>query len=107
MRLIAILVMAVSMPAAAQYMGQYHSDPAKNTAPTSRYGNYELRDSSGNYRGQLNSNRYDRNSVSNPHGRYGSKYSPDSVNNRYSPSGSRYGADSPNNPHGSGLGVYR
>lgn len=111
MRLIAIVfaVFFLALPALAQsYIGQYNrANPSANTAPTSQYGNYELRDSSGNYRGQLNSNRNDPNSVSNPHGQYGSKYSPDSVNNPYSPSGSKYGAESPNNKYGTGLGVYQ
>jgi hypothetical protein len=37
----------------------------------------------GRYLGNLNSNQYDPNSVSNPYGRYGSQYSPDSINNPY------------------------
>lgn len=37
----------------------------------------------GKYLGNLNSNRYDQNSVSNPYGRYGSRYSSDSINNPY------------------------
>jgi len=41
----------------------------------------------GTYLGNLNSNRYDPNSISNPYGRYGSKFSPDSVNNKFG----RYG----------------
>lgn len=107
MRLIAIAVLVASTQAAAQsYIGQYHrTNPSANTAPTNSYGNYELRDDSGAYRGQLNSNRYDPNSVSNPYGKYGSEYSPDSVNNPYG-AGSRYG-DSPNNPYDDGWGVYR
>jgi len=37
----------------------------------------------GEYLGNLNSNPYDPNSVSNPYGKYGSPYSEDSVNNPY------------------------
>ena len=37
----------------------------------------------GKYRGRLNSNPYDSDSVSNPYGAYGSPYSPDSVQNPY------------------------
>ena len=37
----------------------------------------------GKYKGNLNDNPYDPNSVSNPYGRYGSQYSPDSINNPY------------------------
>jgi hypothetical protein len=40
-------------------------------------------DRDGNYRGNLNGNRYDPNSVSNPYGRYGSEYSSESINNPY------------------------
>lgn len=53
----------------------------------------------GKYLGNLNSNRYDPNSVSNPYGRYGSRYSTDSINNPYGQYGSRYSTDSPNNPY--------
>jgi hypothetical protein len=41
-------------------------------------------DQNGNYRGNLNGNPYDPNSVSNPYGRYGSPYSHESINNPYS-----------------------
>ena len=53
----------------------------------------------GKYLGTLSTNKYDPDSTSNPHGRYGSKYSPDSINNPYSNYGSRYSNDSPNNPY--------
>ncbi len=53
----------------------------------------------GKYLGNLNSNRYDPNSVSNPYGRYGSKYSSDSINNPYGQYGSKYSNDSPRNPY--------
>jgi hypothetical protein len=53
----------------------------------------------GKYLGNLNSNKYDPDSTSNPYGQYGSRYSPDSVNNPYGQYGSRYSADSPNNPY--------
>ncbi|MDP3497936.1 MAG: hypothetical protein Q8R84_09810 [Candidatus Nitrotoga sp.] len=55
----------------------------------------------GKYLGNLNSNQYDANSVSNPYGQYGSKYSPDSINNPYGQYGSKYSPDSPSNPYGS------
>jgi hypothetical protein len=51
----------------------------------------------GKYLGNLSSNRFDPNSVSNPYGHYGSKYSPDSINNPYGQYGSKYSNDSPNN----------
>lgn len=55
--------------------------------------------STGKYLGNLNSNQYDTNSVSNPYGRYGSKYSADSINNPYGKYGSKYSSQSPNNPY--------
>lgn len=54
---------------------------------------------SGKYLGNLNSNQYDPNSVSNPYGRYGSSYSSDSINNPYGKYGSTYSSHSPNNPY--------
>jgi hypothetical protein len=53
----------------------------------------------GKYLGNLSTNQYDPNSVSNPYGRYGSEYSADSINNPYGQYGSRYSNDSPNNPY--------
>lgn len=49
--------------------------------------------------GNLNSNPYDPNSVSNPYGTYGSPYSPNSVNNPYGVYGSPYSPYSANNPY--------
>lgn len=53
-----------------------------------RYGNSSnsphVYGSDGRYMGDLNDNKYDANSVSNPYGRYGSQYSNDSINNPYS-----------------------
>lgn len=52
-----------------------------------QYGNdtnsYRLYSPSGKFRGNLNDNRYDSNSISNPYGRYGSRYSNESINNPY------------------------
>jgi len=53
----------------------------------------------GEYLGNLNSNPYDPNSVSNPYGQYGSPYSEKSINNPYGKYGSPYSADSVNNPY--------
>lgn len=47
------------------------------------YNSPRIYDQDGNYRGNLNGNQYDPNSISNPYGRYGSKYSSDSINNPY------------------------
>lgn len=56
----------------------------------------------GQYLGNLNSNQYDPNSVSNPYGRYGSQFSPDSINNPYGQYGSRFSPNSVNNPYAIG-----
>lgn len=53
----------------------------------------------GQYLGNLNSNKYDPNSVSNPYGRYGSPYSPLSINNKYGTYGSPYSPYSATNPY--------
>lgn len=53
----------------------------------------------GKYLGNLSSNQYDPDSVSNPHGNFGSKYSPDSINNPHSEWGSPHSDSSPNNPY--------
>jgi hypothetical protein len=56
----------------------------------------------GKYLGELNANRYDPNSVSNPYGRYGNPYSPDSINNPYGRYGNPYSQESVNNPYVTG-----
>jgi hypothetical protein len=61
----------------------------------------------GQYRGNMNANPYDPNSVANPYGRYGSPFSPDSINNPYGQYGSPYLPESPNNPYGNGMRFYR
>jgi hypothetical protein len=53
----------------------------------------------GRYLGNVNSNPYDPNSISNPYGQYGSPYSPDSINNPYGQYGSPYSPNSVNNPY--------
>jgi hypothetical protein len=56
----------------------------------------------GTYLGNLNSNQYDPNSVSNPYGQYGSRYSPNSINNPYGQYGSPYSPNSARNPYAVG-----
>lgn len=53
----------------------------------------------GQYLGNLNKNKYDPNSVSNPYGQYGSPYSSTSINNPYSQYGSPFSQDSISNPY--------
>lgn len=50
----------------------------------------------GTYLGRLNNNPMDRESVSNPVGRYGSPFSRYSINNQFSPYGSQFSRQSPN-----------
>lgn len=66
------------------------------TAPVSAQ---SLVSPNGQYLGNLNSNRFDPNSVNNPYGQYGSRFSPNSINNPYGQYGSRYSNQSPNNPY--------
>lgn len=50
----------------------------------------KLYSSDGTYLGNVNSNKYDVNSISNPYGQYGNKYSSKSINNPYSEYGNPY-----------------
>jgi len=56
----------------------------------------------GKYLGNLNSNRFDPNSVSNPFGRYGSQFSPDSINNQFGKYGNPFSPYSVQNPYSTG-----
>lgn len=53
----------------------------------------------GQYLGNLNSNRFDPNSIANPYGQYGNPYSPNSINNPYGQYGSPYSPNSVHNPY--------
>lgn len=114
---VVLLFCSPSLVHAGDYLGQLSVNPyAPNstsgpTADNSRItqslndeystGGPKLYDSKGHFRGNLNGNQFDPDSVSNPYGRYGSTYSPDSINNPYG-AGSEYTTDSPNNAYGSG-----
>lgn len=105
---------------AGDYLGQLSTNPyATNSTSGVGANNYrvnqsmqnkytsggpKLYNSDGEFRGNLNGNQYDSDSVSNPYGRYGSEYSSDSINNPYG-AGSKYKSDSPNNPYGSGWAI--
>lgn len=69
--------LAASGGAQAQYGNPYGNDS----------NSVRLYSSDGDYMGNLNDNRYDSNSVSNPYGRYGSRYSSESINNPYAREG--------------------
>jgi hypothetical protein len=53
----------------------------------------------GQFLGNLNANRYDRDSIANLYGPYGSRYSPLSIFNPYGRYGGRYSDLSPFNPY--------
>ena len=107
---------AIGTSASAQtYLGNLSANPYLPKAPPQPPNTFnnpdgssadspKLYDSQGNFRGNVNANKYDPDSVANPYGRYGSKYSNDSINNPYG-AGSRYNQDSPNNPYGNGLTI--
>lgn len=106
----ALAIAVLAIPAfAQQYQGQVTVNPYAPNAisPYTRpsHNGPHLYSSQGEYRGRLNNNQYDPESVSNPYGRYGSKYSPDSISNKYG-AGNPYSSESPNNPYGSGLRAY-
>src|SRR5258708_1085177 len=84
--------MAGSMAGAGQlvqYLGNLppaSQPPAIQTNPY-QHSSPQLYDSQGQYRGNLDNNPYLPDSITNPHGRYGSPYSP-------------YRQDNPNSPYG-------
>lgn len=115
--LAAILAISCGGAFAQSYLGNLSANPYLPPAPPQPPGTFnnpygtsadspQLYDSQGQFRGNLNSNRYDPDSVANPYGRYGSPYSPDSIKNPYG-AGNPYAPDSPTNPYGSGMRVYR
>jgi hypothetical protein len=61
----------------------------------------------GTYLGNLNTNQFDPNSVSNPFGRYGNPYSPDSINNPYGKYGNPFSPNSVRNPFATGGSGHR
>jgi|TARA_Y100000034_G_C6552033_1_gene238530 hypothetical protein len=66
---------------------------------TAVYASPRIYGNDGEYLGNLNSNKYDPNSVSNPYGKHGSKYAPNSINNPYGKYGSEYSPSGVNNPY--------
>lgn len=83
--MVGIAAAALLMAGAAQ--AQYLGGQRPVTLGGNPYGtdsnSPKIYDSDGQFRGNLNSNPYDPNSIANPYGRYGSRYSPDSLNNPY------------------------
>ena len=89
--LVAGLGALAPVTAHAQYVNPYGSygrtyapPPAvMNTSPFANGSNsYQIYNSQGQYRGNLNTNQFDPNSVANPFGPYGSPFSPTSPNTR-------------------------
>lgn len=58
-----------------------------------------LQAQNGQLLGKITTNRFDKESILNKYGPFGSKYSPTSIFNKYSDYGSRYGNNSVNNPY--------
>jgi len=85
--IISLAVIAAATPALAQTDFRNDFNSPKIYAPD------------GQYLGNLNSNRFDPNSVSNQFGRYGNQFSPDSVNNQFSPYGNPF-SNQYSNPYG-------
>lgn len=103
--LLAAVLVALPTAALAQYQGQYSANPYTSNRVNTYKSGGSLYSNDGQFRGNLNSNQYDPDSVSNPYGKYGSQYSSDSVNNPYGTYGSPYSSQSPNNPYGNGMRV--
>lgn len=113
---VAALALCSTSAMAQSYLGNLSANPTLPPAVPQLPGTFDnpfgnstnspqLYDSQGQFRGNLNSNQFDPNSVANPFGRYGSQFSPDSINNPYG-AGSRFAPDSPNNPYGTGMQIY-
>jgi hypothetical protein len=113
---LAVVAITLATNATAQtYLGNLSANPYLPKAPpqpantfNNPYGNSsnspQLFNSQGQFRGNLNSNQFDPNSVANPFGQYGSRFSPDSINNTFG-AGNPFNQDSPNNPFGNGLTI--
>ncbi|MEF2547979.1 hypothetical protein VQ045_12485 [Aurantimonas sp. E1-2-R+4] len=110
------IALAIATPSLAQTYGTYGANPYRPDPYTGSGGGQfgsssnspGLYSNDGQFRGNLNSNQFDPNSVANPFGRYGSQFSPDSINNQFG-AGSQFHPDSPTNQFGNGLkvcGVY-
>ncbi len=82
-----------SVLAAILICGAVYSGTAAADAPALYDGK------TGKYLGRLSDNPYEKDSVSNPYGRYGNPFSPDSINNAYGKYGSPYSNSSANNPY--------
>ena len=73
----------------------YEKQATRNQSSSASY--LEAQDEQ--FLGKIVSNRYDKDSILNTYGPYGSRYSTTSIFNKYSDYGSRYGKYSVNNPY--------
>jgi len=79
-----------------QMLSELHKEQSNET---SSYGDTYLISQDKQFLGNINKNKYDRDSILNKYGPYGSKYSQTSIFNPYSQYGSKYGSYSINNPY--------
>jgi hypothetical protein len=79
-----------------QILAQLYSEQAKKSKSVG--GSY-LQAQDSQFLGKITQDAFDRDSLLNQYGPYGSQYSPTSVFNPYSPYGSQYGPFSLNNPY--------
>jgi hypothetical protein len=91
---ITLLAIAFVFAATTAATAQQQLNPYGNDSNSPR-----LYAPNGTFLGNMNSNRYDPNSIANPYGQYGSPYSPNSINNPYGQYGSPYSPNSVNNPY--------
>lgn len=106
-----LIVALLSMPCLAdEYQGQLTVNPTIPGAISpkqqfSPYSGAKVYNSKGEFRGNLNGNQFDPDSVSNQFGKYGSQFSPESINNEFW-EGSEFHPDSPNNQFSEGWSVW-
>lgn len=79
----------------SELLAQLHTKQANEIRPSN---GGILRGADGQLLGKINSNKYDRESILNKYGPFGSKYSQTSIFSQYSKYGSKYGPYSVNNP---------
>lgn len=91
-----VLLLMFAVPCFAQDRFQLDTQEAPYVRFAEKYNNYgsqyavnppKIYSGNGTYLGELSTNKYAPDSVSNPYGVYGSRYSPTSINNPYSPYG--------------------
>jgi hypothetical protein len=85
MKYILLLLIPLSANADCIYdaYGQAYCTQEYQPADLREYDNSPHIYENGQYRGNLNNNHLDENSVSNPMGKYGSRFSNESINNPY------------------------